>query len=284
MAIQDQDVRWSKHAQVVERIRSNPNSVKLTLVTARVMAKDPPTVQPCTASGGENKPQHTAQTAPSTPKTPKLHQRLFRLPTSSVAADVSVATTTTISSPVHPHLTTPHLAPDSSFSNAANRLANLVKQQTNDWTKSAFRRQASSKSVQNLPDAVALEKIQFTEEDDEISNRENQLFWQSLKNLKVPFTNTITLGRKFRKNVLKLSIFNSFSANHGSNDDSANDSSGTAQNKELQETATGCLPPPPPSTPNSKRAKLRLLRKQKKLNKLETEQANDSNQLLYKTI
>lgn len=125
IAIQDQDVRWSKHAQVVERIRSNINSVKLTLVSARIIqATTTTTTTPLEQNNHQQQPISTPQTPQSTPKTPKLSQRLFRLPNSS-------------SSTSHePSLATPHLNPDSSFSNAAARLANLLRQQTNELTAS----------------------------------------------------------------------------------------------------------------------------------------------------
>ena len=40
IAIQDQDVRWSKHVQVVEKIRSHANTVKLTLVNVKPISKE----------------------------------------------------------------------------------------------------------------------------------------------------------------------------------------------------------------------------------------------------
>lgn len=146
-----------------------------------------------------------------------------------------------------------------------------------------------------------MEKIQFNEEDDEITHRENQLFWQSLKNLKVPFTNTITLGRKFRKNVLKLSIFNSFGNQTApqTQQGSAATTSDDFQNLnrfELRDSSCNPSSLPPPTPNSAKRAKLRILRKQKKLNKLECQllgenednnsnTPNDTNNLLvYKTI
>lgn len=237
------------------------------------------------------------QTQPSPPKTPKLHQRLFRLPNTSSKTNTPI-----------------HMPLNDSFSNAANRLCNLargasssIKQQTTDWTTTFTKKSASSastsKSVQNLNN-VFDNKIQFNEEDDEISNRENQVFWQSLKNLKTPFTNTITLGRKFRKNVLKLNIFNSFSANSGiippsnvydssttkldvNNTDEPPVKLKNAKDDDDDDVQLKMIPTLPPQTPRSKHAKIKLTRKQKKLNKLETQHLLDSgqaNQLVYKTI
>ena len=70
---------------------------------------------------------------------------------------------------------------------------------------------ASSKSS-NIPKPHQ-SPILFNKEDDEIYNdRDNLKLWQHLKSIKLPtLTNTITLGRKFKSNVLKMSIFNTFS-------------------------------------------------------------------------
>lgn len=40
IAIQDQDVRWSKHAQVVDKIRSCSNYVKLTLISSKPLTNE----------------------------------------------------------------------------------------------------------------------------------------------------------------------------------------------------------------------------------------------------
>lgn len=229
IAIQDQDVRWSKHMQVVEKIRSQTNSVKLTLVSVKPIPKEVPIfcedqernrIKNCSDTGKSTKespvkfystgcfstPQmnenhiwwanQADEPQSAAPKTPKLHQRFFRLPHSSSKTSILNLNSA-----------------DSAITNAAQKLCNLARGASNSIKQihvpDTVRLPASSKSVSNLNTA---EKIQFNEEDDEICTREeeNALFWQSLKNIKTPLTNTITLGRKFKKNVLKLNIFNSF--------------------------------------------------------------------------
>ena len=100
---------------------------------------------------------------------------------------------------------------------AANRLYNLAKNTTSTVNLSVTEVASTptlksfKKSLNNLN---STQPIQFNLEDDEIANKENILFLKNLKSLKIPFTNTITLGRKFKRNVLKLSIFSSFSASN----------------------------------------------------------------------
>ena len=93
---------------------------------------------------------------------------------------------------------------------ATNRLLNFVKSGT-QLTDS------------KIPSKVHQTPILFNKEDDEIYNdRDNLKFWQHLKSVKLPtLTNTITLGRKFKSNVLKMNIFSTFSVqNNGVHDDS----------------------------------------------------------------
>ena len=79
---------------------------------------------------------------------------------------------------------------------------------TTTTTPSLYQRKSHSfKSLNNL------NSIKFNPEDDEVKEHgddEHHLFGH-FKSMKFPFTNTITLGRRFKKNVMKLSIFNSFS-------------------------------------------------------------------------
>ncbi len=86
---------------------------------------------------------------------------------------------------------------------AASRLFNFVKSDTHPTD-------TVSSNIPKLNQAPIL----FNKEDDEIYNdRDNLKFWHHLKSVKLPtLTNTITLGRKFKSNVLKMSIFNTFSA------------------------------------------------------------------------
>ncbi len=100
---------------------------------------------------------------------------------------------------------------------AANRLYSLAKNTTSTVNLSVTEVASTptlrsfKKSLNNLN---STQPIQFNLEDDEIANKENIQFLKNLKSLKIPFTNTITLGRKFKRNVLKLSIFSSFSGSN----------------------------------------------------------------------
>lgn len=106
---------------------------------------------------------------------------------------------------------------------AMNKLCNLAMENSTKGSTanipSAYNRSISRGSSKNkaknasstklFSSSYLDEKINFNEEDDEI----NEKLWNNLKSSKFPFTNTITLGRRFKKNVLKLSIFNSFNIN-----------------------------------------------------------------------
>ena len=113
----------------------------------------------------------------------------------------------------------PPAAPDSSLvADAANKLRSLAKSAgstvnlssidgaTAGCTLNTYKNDKYRLSSGHFDSAP----IRFTSEDIELSDKENQLL-HSLKSLKNPLTSTITLGRRFKRNVLKLSIFNSFS-------------------------------------------------------------------------
>lgn len=196
---------------------------------------------------------------------------------------------------------------------AANKLCNLAKNSTSnlplsthsfrdaDLTKPMEINKTQKfkgyfKSTNNINDNA----INFNDEDDEINDKENALFWQNLNKIKIPFTNTITLGRKFKKNVLKLSIFNSFSIN-------TNDSGKQSKNMKTPDSPSvdnkvedSKLSYSPSMTqkltaakPPINLTKTKLLKKQKKMKELEKLGAKTSdksklfsslNPIIYKTI
>ena len=146
---------------------------------------------------------------------------------------------------------------------AANKLYNLAKTtgstvnlnnvESSVPTLNTYKSERYNVSINNVNGA-----IRFNPEDDEIVDKENLLFWQNMKSLKTPLTNTITLGRKFKRNVLKLSIFNSFSNLH----DKA-PSKGNLDTKEATEPVAVEI------KPTQSYSKNKLLKKRKKLKDLE---------------
>lgn len=151
---------------------------------------------------------------------------------------------------------------------AANKLYNLAKStgstvnlnsiETTGCTLNTYKNDKYRLSSSNL------NPIRFTSEDldVELTDKENQL-WQNLKSLKTPLTSTITLGRRFKRNVLKLSIFNSFSTST-SNLNSEKSLSKTdlkAGGIELETKST--------ATPAKQHMSSKLLKKKKKLKELE---------------
>ena len=176
-------------------------------------------------------------------------------------------------SPANLFRNTSKLAPqlESSSSNlvldAANKLYNLAKTTGSTVNVNSS---VSRKSTNNL----SMPPIQFTNEDDEIiSDKESLLFWQNLKSLKIPFTNTITLGRKFKRNVLKLSIFNSFSNSISNLNQSSNKCEKLVVEAAEEETPVASI------KPNVSYSKNKLLKKRKKLKEMEK-----SNQELLKKL
>lgn len=154
-------MRWSKHSQVVEKIRSYPNIVKLTLVNAKPRPREAALI--C----DENQP----------------------------SVRISTASQRMLDSTTHSNNKSPKLGKSSI------KLFNFGKKSYTPANDIPVRKVAAQ-----VP-------ILFNKEDDEIyHDRENVNFWQHLKTVRMPsFTNTITLGRKFKRNVLKMSIFNTFS-------------------------------------------------------------------------
>lgn len=267
---------------MVEKIRSQLNSVKLTLISVNTIAKEnaifceenennktKPVFRNTVITGSSKKKILTTNFNSTEPlmtenhiwwnskdqlvqQTPKPNQRMFRLP------NTATNTANRSKSPF--------------FNAAANKLCNLKINSKNATVRSS----SSYKS----------ERIQFNDQDDEICSRENTLFWENLKNMKSPLANTITLGRRFKRNVLKFNIFNSFNSSTETNE------------KEIEKTEneekiinTDKMPPLPPSAFNNtvKLTKAKMVKKQKKIKDLEklnkeTEKLLEINQNLYKTI
>jgi len=339
IAIQDNDVRWSKHVQVVEKIRSHTNTVKLTLISIQPLSKDPSTLNEVhqnkdkmsfqfqerpviveSEKNVENKTQPSKTTKPiivqssktigpaAGSKSQKLRHRFFRLPESTAGLSKCAADT---------------FLENDNAAIAASKLASLAKSSNIPHLSFSFRDKNSvilsnsknlfSKSRNNVSifkSTTTLnhnesEPIAFNKEDDEIIDKENALFWNNLKSLKTNFTNTITLGRKFKKNVLKLNIFNSFSLNNNNAQNSTKSQPKSATNldngvlspKLNDETMSSALiHTKPPVNP-------KLLKKQKRLKELEkclmnisnkdkillktcnnTSEASTEKSLIYKTI
>ncbi len=256
IAIQDHDVRWLRHNQVVERIRSYSHAIKLTVVCARELTRefytpceneDPKTTSANMEDELESIKMNNVDVLPSlngkttysdflnksanhqndsylskkfislieqttTPKT-SIRKRLFK---NSKLSGFATNGPVVVPPIMENKINTP------SILDAANRLYNLAKNTTSTVNLSVTEvgstptLRSFKRSMINLNSTVP---IQFNLEDDEIANKENVQFLKNLKSLKTPFTNTITLGRKFKRNVLKLSIFNSLS---GSNSNLSN--------------------------------------------------------------
>lgn len=209
-------MRWSKHAQVVDKIRSQVNSVKLTLINIRSIPKEIPifcddnenkkikncsdklltnTITPSckkkiistnfnSTNSAMNENNIGWNESETISKGQKIRQRFFRLPNSKTE--------------------TRSKSPFVQMENNLNKLCNQITDKIKN--KNSF------KSTSNL---YTDERIQFNDQDDEICSRENAAFWENLKSIKTPLTNTITLGRRFKRNVMKLNIFSSFNSNIG---------------------------------------------------------------------
>lgn len=107
--------------------------------------------------------------------------------------------------------------------------------------------------------------------------KENIAFWENLKSIKGPITNTITLGRKFKKNVLKLSLFNNFNETNSKN---MNDVKKIDENN-----PEDCKIPPLPSKSKKfkKKFKIRELNKEIKHDN-DYSLINNKNDFFYRTI
>ena len=255
-----------------------------------------------------------------TPKSQKLRHRLFRMPQTNASSSLSAATANLLgkennhsslviaaatkltnlakaSSTNMPHLSRSY--------KDINHIDNIILMSTNTNSKNLLKSRNNFSIFKSTSNLNEPERINFNIEDDEIGDdKENALFWQNLKSIKNNFTNTITLGRKFKKNVLKLSIFSSFSLNKSnSGADSANlgdeqpksDKNCKSEDKlctstvvspeskrpSLPNTSTStntCAKPPV----NLSSAKNKQLKKQKRLKELE-KAANSINNTAQKT-
>jgi hypothetical protein len=346
IAIQDQDVRWSKHNQIVEKIRSHTNQVKLTLINVKHKNIEserttdqsdlnklnefdkiskyfistrkseidfnnlngnhirwPKSSLMDDLNKSTNDNNNNYNDLQNIPKSRKLHQRLFRLPQylnnhSIIASNQDKNEITNM--------------------NENNKLSNMRKisassmndeKRQSKYNDTKVKNNRINKSFNSVNNLNIIEAINFNVEDDEIGDRENAIFWQNLKTMKLPFTNTITLGRRFKKNVLKLGIFNSFTSNIESQInlnkknlydeiDVNNEAKRTFMNESTKSTNSST------KNVNSNRnlylslGRTKQLKKQKKLKKLEkikTELINNEsnqnepikiadNKIIYKTI
>ena len=342
IAIQDQDVKWSKHSQVVERIRSFDSIIKLTLVKVRHISREVAifcddnennNIRKCSDQNQIKKPQDF-----SIKINKSLNEsNLWNIFSNGIIPEQIVHTN---SQPISKSLRIKQCLkkfsqPNSSrlsmqsfnmmndanslmAANAATKLCNLANSQSNlmyaydtsTLSKNSSNSKFSMSKFKSVGNLYTSEKIQFNEEDDEISGRDGRSFWHDLKS---PLANTITLGRRFKKSVMKLSIFNVFGAVE-KNDNLTNEAknsinsfinnSESAKNIQAQIHAFDAdnstyldsfLASPIMPVFNSRPTKVRILKKQKKLKKLEkmcqklTEgneklKALDNNDMMYKTI
>ena len=216
-------------------------------------------------------------------KSQKLRHRFFRLP--ETTAGLSKSSTDNF------------LGNDNAANNAASKLASLAKASSTSIpllsfsfrdknavllsnSKNNFNKSRNNisifKSTSNLTNNEKIQPIIFNKEDDEIIDKENALFWNNLKSLKNNFTNTITLGRKFKRNVLKFNIFSSFSLNNNV-DNKSNQSKSLADNNSGSNIfsnddtlSSSHLHTKPPVNP-------KFLKKQKRLKELEKSLNNVTN-------
>jgi DNA phosphorothioation-dependent restriction protein DptG len=216
--------------------------------------------------------------APQTPKAQKLRSRLFRLPKTDIALNISPLSDSNI------------------VTNAANKLCNLAKSSSSvsrivrstSPTKLGYstNNQNYHKSINNI------DAIYFNKESDEVDGEQAAL-WQNLKSIsKFPFTNTITLGRRLKKNVRKLSIFNTFSVHEAKKPNEVQPQIGETKDFLDEDHQISQLPPLPSNFSKSNiNVTNKMLKKAKKLKKLE--KLNNVNSLntntthlfdIYKTI
>ncbi|CAF0715873.1 unnamed protein product [Brachionus calyciflorus] len=314
IAIQDHDVRWSKHAQVVAKIRSQITSVKLTLISVRQIPKEIPIfcqdnefnkIKNCsdkienaimTPSSRKKILSNNFNTTepslvenhiwwnkendkkPSSPKTERQKQRIFKLPQNSTKS--------------HTRSKSPFInfVENNIVTSTASKLCNLARNTSSNLHEKHSRPKLASlfMSTNNL-------YAQNIGSDKEDEVKENSIFWDNLKSIKTPLTNTITLGRKFKKNVLKLSIFNTFNNNSGNGNENKDEidksKDANSENEHISISNANKMPPLPPNVNCTvKLAKTKKKNKIKELMKLtqnDTEKlllGNNKNDIIYKTI
>lgn len=113
-------------------------------------------------------------------------------------------------------------------------------------------------------------------------SKDNIAFWNNLKSIKNPITNTITLGRKFKRNVLKLNLFSNLSDTNNLN---------SCQKFDEDIPKNFKIPPltNAKNTSSVKFKKLKTKNKLKELDKLNNNVKDDlkknrKNEIFYKTI
>jgi hypothetical protein len=286
----------SKDPSNLNEVQQNKDKMSFQFQERPVIEESEKNVENKTQSSKTTKPiivQSSKTIGPAAgSKSQKLRHRFFRLPESTAGLSKCAADT---------------FLENDNAAIAASKLASLAKASSSNIPQLSFSfrdknsvilsnsKNIFSKSRNNVSifkSTTTLnhnesEPIAFNKEDDEIIDKENALFWNNLKSLKTNFTNTITLGRKFKKNVLKLNIFNSFSLNNNNGQNSAKNQPKSAINLD-----NGVLSPKPndetmSSTPIHTKPPVnpKLLKKQKRLKELEKCLLNISNKdkVLLKT-
>jgi hypothetical protein len=344
LAVQDVDVKWSRHAQVVERIKSHHHScsVKLTLVRARPISREV-----AIFCGEDNEANNIRKCSdlveqksnPSKPiSTKSLNERKLwnmlasknktsQQQQSSSSEQAVVPKSLRIKQCLMQKLSASSSKKDrysqqldllddanGSMLTATTKLCDLASSQSN--LLFAF------ETVMNPKDtATAGHKLsnKFKSVSDLLSSNESTARFvttnrggQSVKSAgsrkwsSSPLTSTITLGRRFKANVMKLSIFNVFGPQPPSpttplpSPKPANESAIVAMNeedesslfKELFEDVAAAAAAVKTSSGGVKSTKVRILKKQKKLKKLEKlfqEQSCEAaaaaeSEMIYRTI
>ncbi|RNA32588.1 isoform A [Brachionus plicatilis] len=270
IAIQDTDVRWSKHGEVVSKIRSQLTSVKLTLLSCKTIPREVPIFCEDNQNNKIKNCCDKTESAVLSPtsckkilsnnfnsdepdlienhiwwnkfesekksfaKSERLRQRIFKLPNGMHSTRCKSPFVNLI---------------ENNF--LTNKICHAAKNGSNNLEEKCSRYKLNNlfRSTNNLCPQ---------KQDQSKDTKENIVFWTNLQSsIKTPLTNTLTLGRKFKKNVLKLSLFNNFNSNEA---DNINESKNLDEN-----TPHSHKMPPLPSTVKSK--KLRRKIKLKELDK-----------------
>lgn len=292
ISIQDNDVRWSKHSDVVSRIRSQQTSVKLTLLNCKTIPREVPIFcednQNNKIKNCFDKSENTILSPSSckkilsnnfnsdepglienhiwwnkaerikknVTKSEKPRQRIFKMPNGF--------SSTRSKSPFFNFF-------ENNF--VTNKICNIVENSSNNLNQKCSKNKLNNffKSTNNLSSQKS---------DDFKDSKDNIAFWNNLKSIKNPITNTITLGRKFKRNVLKLNLFNNINEANIQN---------SSQKLDINIPPNYKIPPLPTNTSSVKCKKLRTKNRLKELDKLSNNvkdnlKTNKKNEIFYKTI
>lgn len=276
IAIQDLDVKWAKHAQVVEAIRSMDTIVKLTLIKVKHIAKE---MAIFCDEGENNNIKKCSDQSDSSVRTVN-ESNLWKIMSNNNETIASKPKSLRIKECLQ-KWTKSNMNLSEETSNwmltnaAATKLCHLAQSQSNQFGAQDTLLKTSGenglghkfKSMSNLYHLA--EKFQSSHDlSHKLSSTHASI-------------NTITLGRRFKKNVMKLSIFNVFNgATKESGDVKETDSCQLSMKDESKSSWTGIKP-----------TKIRVLKKQKKLKKLErmcaatgADLPNENQDLIYKTL